>query len=282
MNNFITFLRCTAIIMYREFVHAKKNIKITLISILQPVIFWIFIGSGFNGSFCSINYQDYNYYLYPGILMMIILWSSIFSMISLIDDKNSGFLKSITVSPIPKESIACGKIIGCSLIALLQSTVFLLIYLLNTSFITQNYFLIIHSLLIATFSYSSLGFICAWLCKSVTSYHTIMMSLLMPLWLLSGSLFPLDNNLPYWLEFITLINPISYNVELLRYSLNGDVFRFDYFTSLFLSYLWLSTTLSISIIIVNYNNQLSFKQSKLRIKRYISLQYKHFIKYIKD
>src|SRR5947208_13063619 len=180
---------------------------------------WIVIGSGFGTSFRSgeaAGQQHYLVYIYPGALVMIVLFTSIFTMMSVIEDRKEGFLLSVLVAPVPRSAIVLGKVLGGTTLAAVQGLIFLLLAPLTGVHIGLAALpLIILTVFLVSFALTALGFAIAWPMDSTSAFHAIINLFLIPLWLLSGALFPLSGASP-WLRLVMQINPLTYGVEALR------------------------------------------------------------------
>jgi ABC-2 type transport system permease protein len=187
--------------------------------ILSPLLFWIVIGSGFGTSFRSgqgAGQQHYLDYFFPGALVMIILFTSIFTMMSVIEDRNEGFLLSVLVAPVPRSAIVLGKVLGGTTLAAIQGLIFLVFAPLVGIHLTLGSFgLIVLTVFLVSFALTALGFAIAWPMDSTQSFHAIINLFLIPLWLLSGALFPLSHA-SKWMQALMFINPLTYGVEALR------------------------------------------------------------------
>jgi ABC-2 type transport system permease protein len=187
--------------------------------IASPLLFWLVIGSGFGTSFRSgagAGQQHYLEYFYPGALTMIVLFTSIFAMMSVIEDRQEGFLLSVMVAPVRRSAIVLGKVLGGSTLAALQGLIFLaLAPALGVHFGLAKLGLLVLTVWLISFSLTALGFAIAWPMDSTQSFHAIINLFLIPLWLLSGSLFPLSGA-SGWLRWIMRLNPLTYGVEALR------------------------------------------------------------------
>lgn len=184
----------------------------------SPLIFWIFIGGGMGRSFASAASEDlgYSQYFYSGTLLLIVLFTAIFSMISLIQDRTQGFLQSVLVAPVSRFSIVLGKVLGGTTLAFIQAVIFLALAPLVGIPLTLNAFLgAAGVLLLNAFVLSALGFLIAWPFNSIQGFHAVMNLLLLPLWLLSGALFPAEGAAG-WIQFIMKFNPLSYGLLALQ------------------------------------------------------------------
>ncbi len=196
--------------------------------ILSPLLFWVVIGSGFGTSFRSgegAGQQHYLDYFFPGALVMIILFTSIFTMMSVIEDRNEGFLLSVLVAPVPRSAIVLGKVLGGTTLAALQGLIFLVFAPLVGIHLTFGSFgLVVLTVFLVAFALTALGFAIAWPMDSTQSFHAIINLFLIPLWLLSGALFPLAHA-SKWMQWLMYINPLTYGVEALRTLMYPDAPR---------------------------------------------------------
>lgn len=186
--------------------------------IASPLLFWIVIGSGFGSSFRSSGAggQHYLNYFFPGALIMIVLFTAIFTMMSVIEDRKEGFLLSVLVAPVSRSVIVLGKVLGGATLATLQGLVFLVFApLLGIHFTVLSFALTVLVIFLVAFSLTALGFLIAWPMDSTQAFHAIINLFLIPLWLLSGSLFPLSGA-SFWIRALMLINPLTYGTEALR------------------------------------------------------------------
>lgn len=202
----------------REVVRFYRNISRVVGVIASPLIFWVVIGAGFGNSFHPTTGSGQNYldFFFPGALMMIVLFTSIFAMMSLIEDRNEGFLLSVLVAPVHRSVIVLGKVLGGTTLATLQGLLFLVIApFLGIHFDAVRLLLMILDIFLVSFSLTALGFIIAWPMDSTSGFHAIINLFLIPLWLLSGSLFSVSSASP-WMAFLMRINPLTYGTEALR------------------------------------------------------------------
>jgi ABC-2 type transport system permease protein len=186
--------------------------------IASPILFWVAIGSGFGTSFRSGANGNQNYleYFYPGALIMIVLFTSIFTMMSVIEDRKEGFLLSVLVAPVSRSAIVLGKILGGTTLSTIQGLIFLLFApLVGVHIGLGDFALIVVTIFMISFALTALGFAIAWPMDSTQAFHAIINLFLIPLWLLSGALFPLSGA-SGWLRVLMRINPLTYGVEALR------------------------------------------------------------------
>lgn len=209
-------------IWYREFKVFLREKSRVISSIITPVLWLVIFGGGLgaNVSISGINYQSF---IYPGILIQAVLFSSIFFGVYIVWDRKIDFLKEVLVAPISRTSIFVGKILGGATDALLQSLILLLIGLVlgeigvipGLHFTVFSFLASLMILFVGTTAFVSIGLIIGSQLESPEGFQLITGFLLFPLFFLSGALFPL-NNLPSWLSPLTLLNPLTYAVDALR------------------------------------------------------------------
>lgn len=209
----------------REILSFLRQRSRVLGSLGQPALFWILLGAGLGEIFrLPPGYKEISYleYLFPGILVLIILFTAIFSTISLIEDRKSGFLQSILVAPISRSSIALGKMFGGTTLSLLEAVLLLLaIPFLGFTLTFFGLLELVGILILIAFSLTGLGYAIAWPMDSTQGFHSVMNLFLIPMWILSGAFFPAEG-LPGWLSWVMVINPLSYGMELVRATLYQD------------------------------------------------------------
>jgi ABC-2 type transport system permease protein len=160
--------------------------------------------------------QTYLAYFFPGIILLIMLFTAIFSTISVIEDRREGFLQGALVAPLSPAAIPLGKFLGGTTLAVLQALFFCLLAPLAGIHIGGiQLLLLIPALILAGFSMTGLGFLVAWPMDSTQGFHAIMNIFLMPLWMMSGALFPMPAG-SGWLYWVGQLNPVSYCVTAIR------------------------------------------------------------------
>ena len=190
-----------------------------------PVVFWILLGSGLGTSFSvgtlGVPAGGYLEYFYPGTLALILLFTAIFSTISVIEDRHEGFLQGVMVAPVSRVAIVLGKVLGGTTLALIQAVLFLLLApLANTHIGLSTLPLLLVVLTVFAFALTGLGFVLAWMLDSTQGFHAIMNLLLFPMWLLSGAVFP-PSGAAGWIRGAMIVNPMTYGVDALRTVLTG-------------------------------------------------------------
>ncbi len=208
----------------REVVRFLRQRSRVIGALGTPIVFWLLIGSGLGRSFrppgTAVG-KDVHFleYAFPGTLALIVLFTAIFAMISIIEDRKAGFLQAVIASPASRISIVLGKVLGSTTLALGQAALFLLLAPLAGVPLTIPTVLgTMAVLFLVSLGLSGLGFLIAWPMDSTQGFHAIMNLGLMPMWLLSGAFFP-AGGASGWLRTIMAINPLTYGVSAIRHAL---------------------------------------------------------------
>ena len=204
-----SFVLPAATLWQRELVRFWRQKSRVLGVVASPLIFWLLIGYGSN---------DLARF-YAGSLVLTVMFSAIFSTISIIEDRREGFLLSMLVSPAPRTSMVLGKILGAATLAWIQGLIFLAFApLAGVAIPIAGYLLAAAAILLVSFTLTGLGFVIAWRMDSSAGYHAIMNLLLVPMWMVSGALFPMSTA-HGWVRAIMWINPLTYSIGLLNHTL---------------------------------------------------------------
>lgn len=218
------YFLCSWTLLKREVVRFLRQRHRIIGALGTPLLFWGLIGSGLGASFQSpqmgrADGLDYLRYFFPGTVTLIVLFTAIFSTISVIEDRREGFLQGVLVSPAPRSSIVLGKLLGGTVLAAGQGFLVLaIIPFLGRSVGLGPLLYALTLITILSFGLTGLGFVIAWRMESTQGFHAIMNLFLMPLWFLSGALFPIDGT-PGWLRILMMLNPLSYSLAGLQQSL---------------------------------------------------------------
>ena len=177
--------------------------------VASPLVFWLIMGYGSG---------DLGRY-YSGALVLTVMFSAIFSTISIIEDRREGFLLSMLVSPAPRTSLVLGKILGAATLAWIQGLIFLAFApLAGVALSLAGLLPVAGAIFLISFTLTGLGFVIAWKMTSTSGFHAIMNLLLVPLWMVSGSLFPMATA-HGWVRAIMWVNPLTYSIALLNHAL---------------------------------------------------------------
>jgi ABC-2 type transport system permease protein len=203
----------------RELVRFLRQRHRVVGALATPIVFWLLIGGGMGRSFQGKDLpggDDYLRFFFPGTVLMILLFTAIFSTISIIEDRREGFLQSVLVAPVPRMAIVLGKVLGGTALAFGQGLIFLAFApFLGIHPSPAGWAAAIAMMLIVSFALTALGFCIAWRMSSTQGFHAIMNLFLMPMWFLSGALFP---SAGAWnaLRWVMMLNPLTYGLAGLR------------------------------------------------------------------
>ena len=199
---------------HRELVRFFRQRNRVMGALVQPILFWLLFSEGLRSN--QLGYAHF----FPGTLVMILLFTAIFATISIIEDRNEGFLQSVLVSPAPRWAMVLGKVLGGATIAMLQGLLFLVLGAVTLRFASSPLEVILAVLLMAVIAVAltALGFSLAWRMDSTQGFHAVMSVFLLPMWLLSGAFFPASEG--GWLAWIVRLNPLTYGVAGLRHYLH--------------------------------------------------------------
>jgi len=207
----------------RELVRFFRQPHRVISAVLTPIVLWTLLGSGMDSAlvFEGIGPRPLGFrqYFFTGTLTMILLFTSIFSTITVIEDRREGFLQGVLVAPVGRFAIVLGKVLGGTSICMIHALVFLLLWPLAAPWpgaaeaMTRLAGAAGVSVIVAMLM-TSLGLCIAWPMTSTAGFHALMMLVLMPMWFLSGALFPLVTA-PFWLRVLMWCNPLTYGHEAL-------------------------------------------------------------------
>jgi daunorubicin resistance ABC transporter membrane protein len=200
-----------------RFVREKSRVAGAL---LQPLIFWLVIGSGMSSTFVLPGAHGVSYleYFYPGVVVMVVLFTAIFTTMTVIEDRHSGFLQAVLVGPGSRASVVIGKCLGAGSVAFTQGLLFaLLAPVAGFSLSAIDWPLLVSALALSCFGMCATGFAVAWWLDSTAGYHVVMSVLLLPLWIVSGAMFPAGKSA--LMALAQQCNPMSYSVSAVRRAL---------------------------------------------------------------
>tara|TARA_A100001037_G_C15137379_1_gene631830 strand:+ start:1124 stop:1936 length:813 start_codon:yes stop_codon:yes gene_type:complete len=229
-NNFVKNLsrnlRGGYTIWYRDIVRFRRDRVRTLSSLAMPVVYLFTFGSGLAPAMAEMGggNVDFKQFMFPGVLTMTILFTSVFSAVSIVWDREFGFLKEVMVAPVSRIAVALGKVAGGTTIALLQGIIILFLApILNISLSIDQLIVLICMMMLLALMMTSLGILIAARQKSMEGFHMLINFVLLPMFFLSGAFFPL-RGVPAWMYFLSNIDPVTYGVDPLRQiSLSGLV-----------------------------------------------------------
>ena len=206
---------------HREVLRFLKDRSRITSSLGQPIIFWLLFAGALSRSNFRPGDVSYGQYFWVGGLAMTLLFTAIFSTITVIEDRKEGFLQGVLISPVPRSAIALGKILGSATLAMINGLLFFaLMPLADVPISLESFFATLGIMAILAIALTGMGYSLAWLMDSTAGYHGIMMLLFMPMLLLSGAFFPMDSVHPV-MHVLMTINPLTYGLGALRYALYG-------------------------------------------------------------
>ncbi len=216
--------RATWVVAYRELLRFVSERSRLLSSFAMPLLFLVIFGAGFNRIIGTMTPGvDFIQFMYPGIIAMTVLMNSVMSGLSVVWDREFGFLKEILVAPLGRSGIVLGKALGSAAVAIMQGIIMLILApILGISLTPMLVIKLIPVLIIISISLSGLGILVASRMRSQQGFQLIVQIIIMPLIFLSGIFFPV-NNVPAWLEVISKINPLTYGVDAIRQLFLGGV-----------------------------------------------------------
>lgn len=201
----------------KKYVRAKERI---ISSLMMPLFWFLLFGSGI-GMSIQIPGISYSQFIAPGIIAMALLFTSIFAGISVIWDREFGFLKEMLVAPTSRLAIVIGRSLGGATTAMIQGTIIMLLsMLLGVNIGLASVLLMLPLMLLISIGFVSLGIAIASFMESTEGFQMIVNFIVMPMFFLSGALFPI-NNLPDIMKMIVYIDPMTYGVEVLRHTAIG-------------------------------------------------------------
>jgi daunorubicin resistance ABC transporter membrane protein len=213
-------LRAVRIVWYRELIRFKSDRLRAVTSLVQPVLFLFVLGTGLSslaghGLPPGISFKTF---VYPGVLAMSVLFTAIFSAASIVWDREFGFLREMLVAPVSRSAIVIGKCLGGATVATLQGIIILaLAGAAGVPYDPILFLTVIGELLLLSFTLTAFGVMMAARIKQMQAFMALTQMLVMPLFFLSGALYPL-NGLPTWLTVLTRFDPLTYIVSPMRHA----------------------------------------------------------------
>jgi ABC-2 type transport system permease protein len=206
-------------IWLRDLTRFFRNRSRIFTSLAQPLLYLAILGTGFSRLLAGrelLGGVDFTAFIYPGVIGLTIMFTALFTAISVVYDREFGFLKEVLVSPAPRSAVALGKVAGGATIALFQGVLTLLLApLLGLHFTLAQWAVLLGLMALLALASTALGVLAASRLRSFEGYNVIINFLMMPMFLLSGALFPLSG-LPAWMNVLVGLNPMAYATDALR------------------------------------------------------------------
>jgi ABC-2 type transport system permease protein len=216
-RSFRSELRAIRIVFRRELIRFANDRMRIITSLVQPLLFLFVLGSGLQQlSQFGTHGVDLKTFIYPGVLCITVMFTAMFSAASIVWDREFGFLREMMVAPVRRSSIVIGKCLGGACVASLQGII--LIALAGAVHVPYDPLLLLGIFalqLVLAFSITAFGVMVAARIKQIQSFMGVMQMIVMPMFFISGALFPVSN-LPGWLAFLNRIDPLTYAVDPMR------------------------------------------------------------------
>jgi daunorubicin resistance ABC transporter membrane protein len=222
MNPIVYDIATTRVLWRRDLSRFWRQPSRVIGALGQPVVFWLVIGSGLAGTFqipdLDVGYMEY---FFPGVTMLVLLFASIFASVSVIDDRHQGFLQAVLAGPGSRTALVWGKCLGSTSVAIIQGGIFFaLTPLAGFSLSAIDWPLLLAASILTSLGLTALGFAVAWVLDSVQAYHAVQMMILIPLWVVSGAMFPSGDGV---YAVVMRLNPVAYGVSAVRHALYGGL-----------------------------------------------------------
>jgi ABC-2 type transport system permease protein len=215
-------LRGAYIIWYRDVLRYWRDRTRIVAALGQPILYLFIFGTGLSTAFAVGRGAgagadvDYKVFMFPGVLAMTVIFTSVFSAMSIVWDREFGFLREILVAPMSRTAVAVGKALGGATVACFQAGIVLLLGPIVGVPLTPGLLLqVVPLLFLLAFCLSCVGIAIASRMRTMEGFQVLMNFFLMPTVFLSGAFFPL-NGLPTWLEVLTRLDPAAYGVDPIR------------------------------------------------------------------
>jgi len=214
----------------REMVRFFRQRNRVVSTMATPLVFWVIIGSGFEDSFvipASLEggSTSYSAYFFPGTVMLMLMFAAIFSTISVIEDRREGFLQTVMVAPVPRVALVLGKVLGGASVATIMGIVMLAFWPLIGQWAGWDAAaMTVGVMFLVAVELTAFGLLLAWPMDSTAGFHGVMNLLLMPMWILSGAMFPITGG---WQEVVKTINPLTYAQNAFVGAMRGEMMTVD-------------------------------------------------------
>lgn len=217
-------VRAVKIVWKRELIRYFRDRLRIVTSVVQPILFLLVLGTGLtqvvSGSQMGVDFRTF---IFPGVVAMTVMFTAVFSAASIVWDREFGFLREMLVAPVSRTAIVLGKCLGGATVATLQGLIVLsLAGLVGVPYAPLLLLVLVVELLLLAFTLTAFGVMAAARIDNMQSFMAVTQMLVLPLFFLSGALFPLSG-LPAWLHTLTLINPLTYAVDPMRAAVLGHL-----------------------------------------------------------
>ncbi|MDR5694954.1 MAG: ABC transporter permease [Armatimonadota bacterium] len=213
----MSWLKVVYTIWYRDVLRFLRDRTRIVSSLGQPLFFLVIFGNGLAPAMTAgMGNVDFRSFLFPGIVSMAVLFTAVFSAVSIVWDREFGFLKEVLVAPVPRTAVALGKVAGGSTTAMFQGILLLVLApLVQVRLAPIQWITLVAMMLLLAATMTSFGILIAARMRSMEGFHMMMNFLLMPMFFLSGAFFPL-RGVPLWMEWLAKVDPVTYGVDAFR------------------------------------------------------------------
>jgi ABC-2 type transport system permease protein len=205
-------------IWYRDVIRFARDRVRMLAALGQPLLYLFVFGTGLAPAMSTATNGalDFRQFMFPGILAMAVLFTAIFSAISIVWDREFGFLKEVMVAPVSRAAVALGKVAGGATVAMFQGLIVLLLApVVGVKLAAGQVIMVVGLMLLLATVMTSLGIVIAVRQRTMEGFQMMMNFLMMPMFFLSGAFFPL-HGVPLWLAWLSRLDPVTYGVDALR------------------------------------------------------------------
>ncbi|MBI5888748.1 MAG: ABC transporter permease [Deltaproteobacteria bacterium] len=250
--------RAIYVIVLREFTRFFRQRSRLVVTMARPLIWLLIVGSGFTKLIDDGSGVHYIQFILPGIVGMTILFSAIFSTISVVWDREFGFLREMLVAPVPRVTIVFGKLISGTALSVFQGAALLVVApFIGLSLGFYDFLAMLLLMALAAFAITSLGLLVASFLTSLEGFNVIMNFIILPMFFLSGALYPLSV-LPFYIRVFSYINPLSYGVDSFKHILLPGTGRLSAEFPLYLDIIFVS----VFSVIMTFSSALAFERRK--------------------
>jgi len=223
-GRFVDDLRAIEIVWRRELIRFRRSRARAITSLIQPIVFLFILGTGLSPLVkARAGGIDFRTFIFPGVLAMTVLFTSIFSAVSIVWDREFGFLREMMVAPVRRGAVIFGKALGGATVATIQGVIMLaLAGLVHLPYSPLMLVTIIAEMALLAMVLTAFGAMIASRMQQVESFQVVMQLFVMPLFFLSGAVFPITS-LPAWLGVLTKIDPLTYAVDAIRRTLFAHI-----------------------------------------------------------
>lgn len=216
-------LRGIAVVWRREMIRFFRNRMRIVTSLAQPILFLFVLGTGLARLIPGGAGFDFRTFMFPGVLAMTVLFTAIFSAVSIVWDREFGFLREMLVAPIGRTALVIGKVLGGATVATVQAAIMLaLAGLVHVPYSPPLLLALLGMMALTAFTVTAVGTLIASRMTQIESFQVVVQFVVLPMFFLSGAVFPVSQ-LPAWLEVLTRIDPLSYAVDPMRDAIFGHL-----------------------------------------------------------